>query len=366
MKPFLLGKNSKFFVVLGLSGLVVYNIRLWNDSRTVAQRLRVTPTSEGALSRFPKLSFLVPAWNAEEYVEKHIETFQGLSYPNLELIICAGGRDKTFEVARQYESQKIRVIEQLPGEGKQKALCKSLRLATGELIFLTDIDCQPTDKLITALLQPLIEGTMPAATGSLRPLTDQEDNAFVMAQWGIVRFTARTAGTISDGMHGANSVLHRNVLEASGGFSQPAPSGTDYTLSHELTQRGYSIAYLGWSEMPASFPPTLGIYIHKQARWLRNVAVLGVRYRAWQEVKSVGMTLALPFGLSGLLLLGLKYPLLFWWPFLLILQAVLNRLRFAYMSGIKVKVSGVLATIFGDLGAAVLATYQIIRRQHKW
>ncbi|NJK33015.1 MAG: glycosyltransferase [Deltaproteobacteria bacterium] len=84
---------------------------------------------------------LVAAWHEADHIGAHIAAFQALRYPNKELILCAGGADGTCAIAQGCANESIHILEQMPGEGKQRALRRCYAAASGELIYLTDADC---------------------------------------------------------------------------------------------------------------------------------------------------------------------------------------------------------------------------------
>lgn len=314
----------------------------------------------------PMVSFLVPAWNAAADTAPFVAAFRRLSYPRKELLLGIGGDDGGLEAARGLAGDDVRVFEQPPGTGKQRMLRRLYPHARGEIVYLTDIDCRPDDAAVTPLLARLLDGDQQVATGSIRPLDGQLALPFVRTQWAIERVVAGQSGDIVSGLRGANAALTRAALDASGAFAQEASSGTDYTLAKELGRGGYAIAYLARSEMPTAYPGDVGTYVKKQARWLRNVLVLGMRYGAWGEVRGVAVTLALPFVLLLLLLLGVWLPPLALLALLFVAHATLNRLRYARAGGIAVSWSAAVSTLIADLGAGLLATSQIVRGRMTW
>lgn len=314
----------------------------------------------------PTISFIVAAWNAEAELPHFVAAFRALRYPNKQLVLCAGGKDRSFEVARSLAGPDVSVVEQRPGEGKQRGLRKSLPEVRGQVIVLTDIDCRPDDETLEPLIAPLLSGAAQATTGTVRPLDEQAGSPFVASQWAIARFVGLHAPEQVGGLQGANAALTREALRASGDFAQEAPSGTDYTLARELGRAGIPIRSVKASQMATEFPPDFMTYRKKQARWLRNVALLGARYGAWHEVRGLLPTLAMPFALGGLLAAGLLFWPLAWLALALYAHMVLNRLHYARRVGLPASLPGAAQTALADLAAGAQATAEIARRRMTW
>ena len=86
-----------------------------------------------------------------------------------ELILCAGGPDGTYHLAKTFTSAQVLVFEQKPGEGKQRALQRCFEQSHGVVIFLTDADCLLEDRVFERTLYPLVVEGKDAATGTWRP-----------------------------------------------------------------------------------------------------------------------------------------------------------------------------------------------------
>jgi cellulose synthase/poly-beta-1,6-N-acetylglucosamine synthase-like glycosyltransferase len=235
----------------------------------------------------PKVSVLVAAWNEAEIIQEHIASFLKLRYFPKELVLCAGGDDGTFGLAYQYTGEQVTVIKQNLGEGKQKALRKTLALADGEIILLTDADCLFADESFEKVLAPVVNEDEVVATGTIQPLSQQRSSPFVLHHWfneiwAIVHTSQRRRYVT--GVMGANTAIRRDALEKVGGFEMPVPSGTDYHLAKVLLERGYRIRYVPESAVYTLYADSLASYCHQQSRWLRNVVMHGLRFGAYDEV----------------------------------------------------------------------------------
>jgi len=239
------------------------------------------------LRAYPRVSILVAAWNEANMIARHIESVVGLEYPNKEYIVCAGGADETFEIAQRYAGPGVLVLEQAPGEGKQRALRKAFQRSTGSIVYLTDADCIVNDVSFERVLAPLINEAEPAATGgSIPPVEQRRTCGFVAYQWGIQLYALAHAPAYGDGLLGRNAAVCRDVLEVCGAFDEAVPTGTDYHLAKALRGHGYRIRNVPASMAKTSYASGWRQYARQQRRWLRNVALLGARAGAWNEVRA--------------------------------------------------------------------------------
>ena len=212
----------------------------------------------------PKVSFLVPAWNEARNLDAHVQSFQDLTYSNKELILCAGGNDGSYEIASRYQSTNIHVLEQIAGEGKQSALRRSLELAKGEIIYLTDADCIFNEQAFSCALMPLINEKELATTGRYAPLLQQRRHPLVLMQWYVDNYARALSPAYVEGLIGRNAAIWRKTLEEVGAFDEPVKIGTDYFLARKLAQAGKRVCYVNDSAVETEFKTTLGGYLRQQ------------------------------------------------------------------------------------------------------
>lgn len=87
-----------------------------------------------------KASILIPAYNAESYVEEAIDSALSQTYPNIEIILVDdGSTDSTFRLASNYAARSVKVIGQA-NKGAASARNRALREASGEWIQFLDAD----------------------------------------------------------------------------------------------------------------------------------------------------------------------------------------------------------------------------------
>ncbi|HEX5415939.1 MAG TPA: glycosyltransferase [Chloroflexota bacterium] len=292
-------------LLTGLLGVAWLNWQLWGRDRArLAELAAPEPLPPlAAWPRLPKASLLVAAWNEAAYVERHIQSVLALRYPNKELVLCAGGDDGTYRLAERWSGPGVRVIEQRPGEGKQRALRRCLELADGEIVFLTDADCLPDDESFERTLAPLLAGEAEAATGGSRPLPEQlgpgNERILVTYRSAVDAYVAGHAPAESTGLLGRNAAMTRGALERAGALRAEVPSGTDYHLAKSLLRVGVRIRQVRDSEMPTHYAEGLRAYARQQRRWLRNVARLGRQFGAYPEVQQSLRTSFIGLGMLG-------------------------------------------------------------------
>lgn len=307
-------------LLFGLAGALFHNWRQW-------QRDKVLLSEKGNLNRpgsfepwneHPLVSVLVAAWNESEHIRAHIESFLDLDYPNKQLVIVAGGEDGSYELATQYTRSGVIVLRQRKGDGKQKSLQRAFAASKGTIIYLTDADCLLDEQSFESCLRPLIWDGEQVCTGISRPLDAQRNHPFVISQASSQFYAALHLPVYAAGILGRNCALTREVLERSGGFDTPAPSGTDYILAKELTRIGVLIRQNSDSCIATAFPTTVRTYLRQQSRWIYNVMANGRHYGATNEVKASFFN-----SMVGLWMLFLPFAAILFGPAFLSVWAVL-------------------------------------------
>jgi len=91
----------------------------------------------------PKISAIMPAYNAEIFLSRAIESVLGQTFKDYELIILDdGSQDNTLSIARKYErlDSRIRVVSNPKNMQIAATLNKGIRLSKAEFIARMDTD----------------------------------------------------------------------------------------------------------------------------------------------------------------------------------------------------------------------------------
>jgi glycosyltransferase involved in cell wall biosynthesis len=92
------------------------------------------------MSAKPLVSVLIPAYNAQEWIAETIRSALAQTWPNKEIIVVDdGSRDGTARVARQFESEGVRVVTK-PNEGAAATRNRAFEQSKGDFIQWLDAD----------------------------------------------------------------------------------------------------------------------------------------------------------------------------------------------------------------------------------
>jgi PST family polysaccharide transporter len=88
----------------------------------------------------PLVSILIPAYNAQEWIGETIRSAVNQTWPRTEIIVVDdGSTDRTVAIARQFESQGVRVVEQ-KNQGASAARNHAFSVSHGDYIQWLDAD----------------------------------------------------------------------------------------------------------------------------------------------------------------------------------------------------------------------------------
>jgi cellulose synthase/poly-beta-1,6-N-acetylglucosamine synthase-like glycosyltransferase len=369
--------NAQFawFLAFGFLLVALYHLRLWRKDRKRLAELDVTAHPVEPAPDLPLVSLLVPAWNEASNMEACIRSILSLRYPHKELVLCAGGTDGTLEICRKFSGPGVVVLEQLPGEGKQRALQCCFDASHGTVIFLTDADCILEDRVFESTLYPVISEAKPVATGTWRPFDRILTNSLVQFQWSHHLYREVWLPDSPPTLDGRNAALQRQAIDHAQPFADSAPTGTDYVQSRKLAASGYTIWLARGSRVQTEYPEMVGAYWRQLSRWFRTALLMGQR---WNDKQMVWV--ALWSSLSALVLLAsipfLYFRLVLGFWFIAVFNLILNQMRMSDLGRNYQDHNGQLwvefrsLTIFipiGWLGLVIgLADSFIPRRRKDW
>lgn len=107
----------------------------------------------------PKISIIVPVYNAENYIAKCVESILNQTYKNLEIILINDGSiDSSLDICNKFKKIDSRVIViNQENEGTSSARNKGLKVATGDYIGFVDGDDTIESKMYEILMSTILE-----------------------------------------------------------------------------------------------------------------------------------------------------------------------------------------------------------------
>jgi GT2 family glycosyltransferase len=212
----------------------------------VQKAFRVAPYFR--LPRYPRVSVVVAAYNADRTLKACLESLQQLKYPDYEVVLVDdGSTDTTPQIA--FLQTYVRHVRHERNLGLSAARNTGIEVASGEIIAFTDADCRTDEDWLYYLSAELMTGEFAAMGGpNLLPPEDSAVAAAVMASPGgpaHVMLSDRQAEHIP----GCNMAFFKWVLRELGGFDAAfRRAGDDVDLCWRLQQAGYKIGF-----SPAAF-----------------------------------------------------------------------------------------------------------------
>lgn len=156
-------------IMAGIFGVWLYFLTYMTKS------FRQSPMLESfnrtSVSRFPKVSVILPARNEGRYIARCLDSLLGQDYPNFEIIaINDSSTDGTGEIMKAYAANDLRVmhIDASPKPegwtGKNWACYQGFLRARGELLMFTDADSKHLPTTMSLAVGHLMSENLEALT----------------------------------------------------------------------------------------------------------------------------------------------------------------------------------------------------------
>jgi poly-beta-1,6-N-acetyl-D-glucosamine synthase len=290
--------------------------------------LFVYPLLVGVLSRHrcrevqkqahrPTVTVLLPVRNGEKWVRQKLESILSLDYPRhlVDIVVISdGSTDATVQIAQSFSEHAVRVLDLEP-QGKAVALNTGMQVATGEILFFTDVRQTFHPDALDHLVQCLADPNVGVATGELiiRDGNTLEE-ANVGLYWRYEKWIRKALSRI-DSIHGATGCIYAMRRE----LAVPIPPGTlldDVYLPLAAFFRGYRVVMEDRAKA-YDLPTSLNTEFRRKVRTQAGVwqivrhypALLGPSNRMWFHFLSHKMgRLLLPWALIAMLVSSFFLP----------------------------------------------------------
>lgn len=192
----------------------------------------------------PKISIIIPVYNAEKTLRHCLDSVLNQTYENYEVIVVDNNSsDKSRNIIQEYcaRNNRIKYIFETK-KGAAAARYRGERNSKGDIILMTDSDCIIPNNWIEEMMGPIVKDNRIAVQGLKKPIVlnywtkhiQDEEERLAMER-------------IKDGKIGlldtANFAIKRSVLQEVGYANPNVSIGHDTELEVRLKIKGYEIFF---------------------------------------------------------------------------------------------------------------------------
>lgn len=237
------------------------------------------------LSRYPKVTLVVPAHNEELVISKTMEAILNLNYPanRLEVLMYADNcTDNTAEIMRKvlnkkkYDGRNVQIIERTGTGGKAGVLNDALKIAKGEYIGVYDADAMPEENALHFLVKKVLENPKRYMAAFGRNKTRNAKQNFLtkcINQEIVVTQRVQHCGIWQlfkiGRIPGTNFIINTEYVKSIGGWRNGALT-EDTDISFKIMGSGKLIALAYNSEAFQQEPERLKDYYFQRLRWAKG------------------------------------------------------------------------------------------------
>jgi glycosyltransferase involved in cell wall biosynthesis len=189
-------------------------------------------------SQQPKVSVLMPVWNAERYLAGAIESILTQTFANFELLIIDdGSTDRTPIVIRDYHDHRIRRIENEKNIGITKSLNLGLEQVRGEYVARMDADDISSPQRLARQVECLDANPQVALVTSRTSKVDARGARLDVIQTPVESEVLRRRLRIGNCIAHGSVMMRTDALRSIGGYDESMERAQDYDLWLRLSER---------------------------------------------------------------------------------------------------------------------------------
>lgn len=227
------------------AALLVYHYLLYPALVIACARL-VGRQSVPPPATWPRVSFIIAAYNEERVIADKLRNTLALDYPKdrLEIIVVADGSDDATEsIVGKFASQGVISLHKSHRRGKTAALNRAVERATGDIVVFSDANNDFAPDAVTKLVCHFSDPTVGGVCGAkrIKPAAERQSSVGDGLYWryeSAVKFAESKLGTITNA-DGEIFAVRRDLYQA-------VPEdiiNDDAQITLDLVKRGYRVRY---------------------------------------------------------------------------------------------------------------------------
>ena len=178
----------------------------------------------------PKISVIMPAYNAEKYIKEAMDSILNQTYGDFEFIVLNDcSRDRTEEIILSYEDDRIVYVKNEQNMGVAATLNKGLGLAKGDYIARMDADDISMPERFAQQVAALDANPKLAVLGTNTEIFNE--NGTICTGWSATNPDQMKVDLLfSCGLAHPSVMMRRQVIQAMGGYDLEFEGMEDYDL----------------------------------------------------------------------------------------------------------------------------------------
>ncbi|MFT4892361.1 MAG: biofilm PGA synthesis N-glycosyltransferase PgaC [Candidatus Nanohaloarchaea archaeon] len=263
----------------GIFGIMIFSATMWIIVYFLNRdKIQVDPEP----TRFPSVTFLVPAYNEEEYIQQCIKSLMEMDYPDDKLEIIAindGSTDTTLEKLQEFKD-RITVIDK-ENTGKASSLNHALEKVDTEMVACMDADSFAEKDMLRSMVGYMEEDGVKGVTPAMKVRNPRTWAQKIMWAEFIYNLFLRKLFSIFDSqwvMPGPGSVYDTQYLKDLGGWDETTLT-EDMEVAFRMFKNGAKIKNSTNAYVDTESPPTLKGLLKQRIRWYGGYLNNMIRYK---------------------------------------------------------------------------------------
>ncbi|MFW9880213.1 MAG: glycosyltransferase [Candidatus Thorarchaeota archaeon] len=285
------------------------------------------------LKELPLVNIIIPAWKEGNLFKECLMSVSNLTYPNLKVIVNAGGSDETSKIANSFKKDIRFLILEQKLSGKIRALNECLEHIDEGIVYSIDADVFLTDEVLLRLIYPIININEFVSCGGVKPLQFQQNKGIVryILLNRLYYFKNKFSRYGRYHISGPNTCFKYDVIRTIKKFSEEnLYLESDRFRGPLILSKGYKIYWLNHynSMIYTFFPDNLITYFKQEIRWRKNLLFDPMeKHKKLTIFKFILLIIYSFFIISAPVFLLLNYFLFVSIGFILFLNKYLNKIR---------------------------------------